>query len=55
MEGDNYKAYICYAISLSEFGEYDMAVEMYKKQKKFNPKKLMRRYFLRTYIQTLTT
>ena len=31
MEGDNYKAYICYAISLSEFGEYDMAVEMYKR------------------------
>ena len=38
MEGDNYRAYICYAISLSEFGENDMAIEMYKKAIEIFPK-----------------
>ena len=38
MEGDNYRAYICYAISLSEFGEYDMAIEMYKRAIEVFPK-----------------
>ena len=37
MEGDNYKAYICYAIALSEFGEYDMAVAMYEKAQNVMP------------------
>ena len=38
MEGDNYRAYICYAISLSEFGENDMAIAMYEKAKAIFPK-----------------
>ena len=37
MEGNNYKAYICYAIALSEFGEYDMAVAMYEKAQNVMP------------------
>ena len=37
MDGDNYKAYICYAIALSEFKEYNMAEEMYKRAIRLNP------------------
>ena len=37
MEGDNYKAYTCYAIAKSDFKDYDGAIELYKKAVEINP------------------
>ena len=41
LEGDNYKAYICYAIAKSDFKDYDSAVELYKKAIEINPNELI--------------
>ena len=37
MPGDNYKAYICYAIAKSDFKDYEDAAELYKKAVEANP------------------
>ena len=34
LPGDNYKAYICYAIAKSDFKDYEDAAELYKKVEK---------------------
>lgn len=38
MTDDKYKIYICYAISLTEFKEFDAAIEMFKKAIDFDAK-----------------
>ena len=40
LPGDNYKAYICYAIAKSDFKDYEDAVELYKKAIELNPKEV---------------
>ena len=39
-EGHSYRTYIAYAISLSEFEEYDMAIGMYSRAIELEPKKV---------------
>lgn len=41
MTEDKYRIYICYAISLTEFKEFDVAVEMFKRAIEFDPKNQM--------------
>ena len=36
MEGDNYKAYICYAIACSDFKDYGNAIDLYQKAIELN-------------------
>ena len=46
LDGDNYKAYICYAIAKSDFKDYNDSAELYKKAIKLQPKEANARILL---------